>query len=153
MVSAVAHGKGQGTIRAIGLGCRSHEFHRRCIETSEFDVSLTYHDYNLMGTSAEGGVLEHAVKQNVGVFNASINASVAREDNEERAGQMSDWCRERGVDLDTLNLHFCLRERRFASILIGFSRPERVEQNVGAYAETIDEGIWDELERDFGLGQ
>ena len=116
-------------------------------------MSLTYHDYNLMGTSAEGGILEHAVKQDVGVFNASINASVTREDNAERARQMSEWCRANGVDLDTLNLHFCLRERRFASILIGFSRPARVVQNVRAYAERIDEGIWDALERDFGSGQ
>ena len=151
-IAALRKLKEQGTIRAIGLGCRQHEFHRRCIETGEFDVSLTYHDYNLMGTSAEGGVLEHAVKQDVGVFNASINASVARKDNVERAKRMSDWCRQRGVDLDTLNLHFCVRERRFASILIGFSRPARVEQNVRAYAETVDEGIWDELERDFDFG-
>ena len=150
-IAALRKLKEQGTIRAIGLGCRPHEFHRRCIETGEFDVSLTFHDYSLMGTSAAGGVLEHAVKQDVGVFNASINASVARGDNAERAEQLSGWCRERGVDLDTLNLHFCLRERRFASILIGFSRPARVVQNVRAYAETIDEGIWDELERDFGL--
>ena len=152
-IAALRKLKEQGMIRAIGLGCRPHEFHRRCIETGEFDVSLTFHDYNLMGTSAEGGVLEHAVKQNVGVFNASINASVARGNNAERAGQLSDWCHQRGIDLDTLNLHFCLRERRFASILIGFSRPARVEQNVRAYAETVDASIWDELERDFNPGQ
>ena len=152
-IAALRKLKEQGTIRAIGLGCRPHEFHRRCIETGQFDVSLTFHDYSLMGTSAEGGVLEHAVKRNVGVFNASINASVAAGKNAERAGQLSDWCRQRGVDLDTLNLHFCLRERRFASTLIGFSRPARVEQNVRAYAETIDASIWDELERDFGSGQ
>ena len=148
-ITALRKLKEQGTIRAIGLGCRPHEFHRRCIETGEFDVSLTFHDYSLMGTSAEEGVLEHAVKQNVGVFNASINASIAASNNAKRAGQMAAWCRQRGVDLHTLNLHFCLRERRFASILIGFSRPTRVEQNVRAYAETIDEGIWEELERDF----
>ena len=152
-IAALRKLKEQGTIRAIGLGCRPHEFHQRCIETGEFDVSLTFHDYNLMVTSAESGVLEHAVKQNVGVFNASINASVATGKNAERAGQMSDWCRQRDIDLATLNLHFCLRERRFASTLIGFSRPARVEQNVRAYAETIDESIWDELERDFVPGR
>jgi len=152
-IAALRKLKEQGTIRAIGLGCRPHEFHRRCIETGEFDVSLTFHDYNLMGTSAEAGVLEHAVKQNVGVFNASINASVGKRDNAERVARMSDWCRERDVDLDTLNLHFCLRERRFASILIGFSRPARVAQNVRAYAESIDEGIWEELARDLGPGK
>jgi len=149
-IGALRKLKEEGTIRAIGLGCRPHEFHQRCIETGEFDVSLTFHDYNLMVTSAEEGVLEHAVKRDVGVFNASINASVGAGKNAERAGQMSAWCRERDVDLDTLNLHFCLREKRFASTLIGFSRPARVEQNVRAYAEKIDASIWEELERDFG---
>ena len=150
-IAALRKLKEQGTIRAIGLGCRPHEHHRRCIETGEFDVSLTFHDYNLMGTSAEAGVLEHAVKQDVGVFNASINASVGKRDHAERVARMRDWCGERDVDLDTLNLHFCLRERRFASILIGFSRPARVEQNVAAYAATIDAGIWEELARDFSF--
>ncbi|MBT6144425.1 MAG: aldo/keto reductase [Gemmatimonadetes bacterium] len=150
-IAALRKLKQQGTIRAIGLGCRPHAFHQQCIETGEFDVSLTFHDYNLMVTTAAAGVLDHAVQQDVGVFNASINAAVATSQNADRSRQVSDWCREHDVDLDTLNLHFCLRERRFASILIGFSRPARVEQNVQAYAATIDQGLWDELERDLGL--
>ena len=150
-IAALRKLKADGAIRAIGLGCRPHEFHRTCIETGEFDVSLTFHDYNLMGTTAGAGVLEPAVKQDVGVFNASINAATHTERNAERAQQMSQWCRERDVDLDTLNLHFCLREPRFASILIGFSRPARVEQNLRAYEAAIDESVWAELERDFDL--
>ncbi|MBT6150000.1 MAG: hypothetical protein HOH74_31460, partial [Gemmatimonadetes bacterium] len=39
----------------------------------------------------------------------------------------------------------------FASTLIGFSRPARVEQNIQAYTTTIDAAIWDELNDDFGL--
>lgn len=152
-IRALRELKEQGTIRAIGLGCRPHEFHRQCIETGEFDVSLTFHDYNLMVTTAEAGVVEHAVKQDVGLFNASINAAVATGQNADRSQQMAQWCRERDIDLDTLNLHFCLRETRFASTLIGFSRPARVEQNLRAYEATIDDAIWDELKRDFGLGQ
>ncbi len=149
-IAALRKLKAQGTIRAIGLGCRPHAFHRQCIETGEFDVCLTFHDYNLMVTTAAAGVLEHGVKQDVGMFNASINAAVATGQNAPRSQQMSAWCNERDIDLDTLNLHFCLRERRFASTLIGFSRPARVEQNIQAYSATIDDAIWDELEHDFG---
>lgn len=151
-IAALRRLKEEGTIRAIGLGCRPHEFHKRCIETGEFDVSLTFHDYSLMGTTAAAGVLDHAVKQDVGVFNASINASLARPDHAEKAAKMAAWCHQRGLDLATLNLHFSLRQPRFAATLIGFSRPARVEQNLRAYAATIDAGIWDELERDFGSG-
>ena len=148
-IAALRKLKEQGTIRAIGLGCRPHEFHQRCIETGEFEVSLTFQDYNLMLTTAEAGVLEPATKKNVGVFNASINAALSNANNAERARQVSDWCRERDVDLATLNLHFCLRERRFASTLIGFSRPARVEEYVKTYEATFADEIWEELKRDW----
>ena len=150
-IAALRQAKEEGTIRTIGLGCREHEFHQRCIETGEFDVCLTFHDYNLVVRTAEAGVLEHAVKQDVGVYNASINAALSTAKNTERAQQLSAWCRERDIDLASLNLHFCRRDRRVASTLIGFSRPARVEQNVAAYAASFDESIWEELERDLGL--
>ena len=147
-IAALRKLKEQGTIRAIGLGCRPHEFHQRCIETGEFEVSLTFQDYNLMLTTAEAGVLEPAMKKNVGVFNASINAALSNVNNADRARQVADWCRERDVDLATLNLHFCLRERRFASTLIGFSRPARVEEYVNTYEATFSDELWEELERE-----
>ena len=147
-IAALRKLKEQGTIRAIGLGCRPHEFHQRCIETGEFEVSLTFQDYNLMLTTAEAGVLEPAMKKNVGVFNASINAALSNVNNADRARQVADWCRERDVDLATLNLHFCLRERRFASTLIGFSRPARVEEYVNTYEATFPDELWEELERE-----
>jgi D-threo-aldose 1-dehydrogenase len=151
-IAALRRAKEEGTIRAIGLGCRPHEFHRRCIETGEFDVCLTFHDYSVMERSAEAGVLEHAVQRDVGVFNASINAALARPEHAETAAELEAWCGHRGLDLATLNLQFCLRERRFASTLIGFSRPERVAQNVASYQTPVDDAIWAELRRDFGIG-
>ncbi len=151
-IVALRKAKEQGTIRAIGLGCRPHEFHRRCIETGEFDMSLTFHDYNLVVRTAEAGVLEHAVKEDVGVYNASINAALSSAQNAERAQRLTDWCRERDIDRAALNLQFCLREKRFASTLIGFSRPARVEQNLADYSATFDDSIWEELEQDLGSG-
>ena len=152
-LAALRRAKEDGIIRAIGLGCRPHAFHRTCIETGEFDVSLTFHDFSLVDTTAEAGVLETAAEHHVGVFNASINASLARPDTAERSGQLADWCAERNLELPTLNLHFCLREKRFASILIGFSRPARVAQNMEALAMPIDDVVWKELARDFGIGR
>ena len=150
-LTALQTAKEQGTIRAIGLGCRPHEFHQRCIETGEFDMSLPFHAYNLVVRTAEAGVLEHAVKRDVGVYNASINAALSYDQNTERAAQLSDWCRERDIDRAALNLQFCLREQRFASTLIGFSRPARVTQNVADYNATFDESVWEELERDLSV--
>ena len=161
-------------VRHIGLGCRPHAHHRACIASGDFDVSLTFADYNLIERSALAGVLEPAVAADVGVFNASIMlsgalggedpvavaaraAGVAPERVEmtprlRRARWMYDWCAARGLDLHVLNLHFCLRETRFASILLGFSTPARVAQNVAAYRQRIDPALWEELEHDWDDG-
>ena len=151
-LAALLEAKEEGTIRAIGLGCRPHEFHRTCIETGSFDVSLTFRDYNLIDMTAETGMLETATAHNVGVLNASINAALDDQD-PERVRQLAEWCQARDLDLSTLNLHFCLRDKRFASILIGYSRPVRVEQNMKALTVEINETVWAELARDFGIGR
>lgn len=163
--------KEQGVIRHLGLGCRPHAHHRACIATGDFEVSLTFRDYNLIERSALAGVLEPAAAADVGVFNASImlngllggedpiavaarDAGVAPDRVEmtaelRRAKRTYDWCAARGLDLHVLNLHFCLRETRFASVLLGFSTPERVAQNVAAYRQEVDPAVWDELDHDF----
>lgn len=163
--------KEQGVIRHVGLGCRPHAHHRTCMASGDFEVSLTFRDYNLIERSALTGVVEPAAAAGVGVFNASImlngllgggdpiavaaDAAGVAPDRVEmteelrRAKRMHDWCAARGVDLHVLNLHFCLRETRFASVLLGFSTPERVAQNVAAYRQEIDPAVWEELDRDF----
>jgi aryl-alcohol dehydrogenase-like predicted oxidoreductase len=161
----------RGVIGYIGLGCRWHTFHQRCIETGAFDVSLTFHDYNLLSQTAAQGVLEPAAAHDVGVFNGTVNLGgllsgrdpilVADERGwpwreQERFGEqvrgarrLWEWCQARGVNLLALNLQYCLREPRIASTLIGFSRPSRVDEDVAACFEPIADEVWQELYRDF----
>ncbi|MAG14110.1 MAG: hypothetical protein CMN78_05895 [Spirochaetales bacterium] len=170
-LSALKRLKEDGTIGAIGLGCRSHEHHRKCIETGEFEVSLTFRDYNLIEQSALTEVIEPAIENGVGIINASIMVrgflggadpsgdlrtrsgphGKTEEELIAKAQQLWEWCRERNVDLGTLNLQYCLRDSRIASTVLGFSRPARVEQNVKAFFEPISDDIWTELYRDFAL--
>lgn len=171
-LAALTKLKDEGMIGAIGLGCRSHEHHRRCIEHGDFEVSLTFKDYNLAVRTAMPDVIEPAVANGVGVINASImvngllggaeplgmtekaryhgrleNVPVAL------AQRLWEWCRDRDLDLGTLNLQYCLREPRIASTVLGFSSPARIDQNVEAVDAAIDETVWAELYRDFGLDQ
>jgi aryl-alcohol dehydrogenase-like predicted oxidoreductase len=163
--------KAQGMIRAIGLGCRPHEFHRRCIETGEFDVSLTFRDFNLLYQTAAQDVLEPAAAHDVGVFNATvtINGMLSGRDPMEvaakwnwprreqimeeaqRARVLLEWAESREIALLALNLQFSLRERRISSTLIGFSRPSRVEEDVAACFEPIPDEVWRELRDEFSL--
>ena len=158
--------KGRGIIRAIGLGCRRHEFHRRCIKTGDFDVVLTFRDYNLLCQSAVEGVLESAAAHSVGVFNGTatvmgllserdpleVVAQSSRPrwggeggDDVQRARTLWEWCRERDVNLLALNLQYCMRETRITSTVVGFSEPDLVEKDVAACFEPIGDDVWREL--------
>ncbi len=167
-LTALMELKNRDVIKATGLGCRSHEHHLRCIETGAFDVALTFRDFNLVEQSAMRGVIEPALANGVGVVNASIMVGGilggaepmrttdrakfhgrAHEEQLARAQRLWEWCRERNVDLGTLNLQYCLRESRIASTVLGFSNPGRVDQNVEALRVPIDEQIWTDLTRDF----
>ncbi len=151
--------KAQGVIRAIGLGVRSHEFHRRCIETGEFDVVLTYRDFNLLHQTAADGVLKHAAAHNVGVFNGmailygllngsdprEARARAASDDEVQRAVKLWEFAQSKGVSLLGLNLQFCLREPRITSTLVGVANPEQLEADVAAVSEAIPDEVWEEL--------
>jgi aryl-alcohol dehydrogenase-like predicted oxidoreductase len=166
--------KAQGTIRAIGLGCRPHAFHQRCIESGAFDMSLTFGDYNLVRQSAAKGVLAPAAKRDVGVYNATVNMGgllsgrnplelVAEHGTSwrwswdrskeavQQAHEIWQWAQEREIGMLALNLQYAMRNSQIASTLIGFSRPSRVDEDIAAYLEPIDEDVWQELHDEFGL--
>ena len=161
--------KTEGTVRAIGLGVRSHAFHRRIIDTGACDVVLTYRDYNLLHQTALEGVLKPAAERGVGVFNgmtimggllggrnpstvmAGKDNPISEETEIRQAEALWAWARERGVNLWALNLQFCMRQSRIASTLVGASTPEQVETDVGAAQAAIPREVWqalpDQLER------
>ena len=158
--------RARGVIRAIGLGVRNLEFHRRCIETGDFDVSLTYGDYNLLRQDAAAELLPLAWSRQVGVLNGMAvmygllggddPRQIARQANGrfppdlvERAYQLWQWADGRGIDLLALNLQFCARRPWVASTLVGASRPAEIEADARAFAQTVTPQVWREFDRDF----
>lgn len=168
-LEALVELKRQGVVRAIGAGLRSHDFHRRLMETGELDVCLTFCDYNLLDQSAGGGVLEPAAEHDVGVLNGAavmlgllggedpgvVTAKLGRFATEQRVTQATEiwqWCQERGSSVLALNLQFCLREWRVASTLLGAATPAEIEADIVAAFESLPECIWAELRERFGIG-
>ncbi|MCS7061301.1 MAG: aldo/keto reductase [Anaerolineae bacterium] len=165
-LSALIRLREQGVIRAIGLGVRNLAFHRRCIETGEFDVSLTYGDYNLLSQEAAVDLLPLAQARDVGILNGMAimygllggddPRAVARRSNRhfqpalvERAHHLWQWALERGVNLLALNLQYCVRRPWVTSTLVGAACPEEVEDDVRAFTQPISSSIWTALGRDF----
>ena len=152
--------KEEKVIRAIGLGVRSHEFHRRCIETGEFDVSLTHCDYHLLNQSAAAGVLAPAAARDVGVLNGAAVLLGLLSGRDPRtvkrqiwpgAYELWHWAQSRHCSLLALNLQFCLRERRIASTLVGVSNPAELEADVRAISAEVPAQAWQELRERFGI--
>ena len=63
--------KAEGSIRHIGAGVRSHEFHKELIETGHIDIILTFLDYTLLSQSTAETTLPLARQHDVGIILAS----------------------------------------------------------------------------------
>ncbi len=165
-LEALLECKDEGLIRAIGLGCRPHEFHRTCIETGHFDMSLTFCDYNLLDQSAAAGVLAPAAAHDVGIYNGTVimlgllggedprdialrRPGFATPERVQRATALWEWCRARELSLYALALQFSMREPRIATALVGVREPQHLEAAVAAISAEIPAEVWDDLEEEF----
>jgi aryl-alcohol dehydrogenase-like predicted oxidoreductase len=154
--------KAQRVIGGIGLGVRSHAFHRRAIESGRFDLILTYNDYHPLRTAALP-LLELARRHDVGVLNGSPlahglligedpDALVAKgrlrppERDLNAARTLYRWCRERGLPMPGVVLQFCLRQPLIGCTLTGAKTPGELEQNLRGTTTPLPESVWTELE-------
>lgn len=157
--------KGEGLVRAIGVGVHSHDFHRRCILSGSFDVCLTFCDYNLLDRSAAEGLFAVAAAHDVGLINAAAvmlgllgggdprlaKSHLATADRVRRAYDLWRWAATRGISLAALNLQLCLRETHLATTLVGAADPEELQRDLQAVQEPIPDAVWAELGERFGV--
>jgi aryl-alcohol dehydrogenase-like predicted oxidoreductase len=150
--------KEEGLIGYVGLGVRSHAFHRRAIETGLIDISLTYLDYTLLDQSAAQTVMPLAAKHDVGIILASILGSgggslTGREPQENPlAHAMWEWCRDRGIDIRHLAIQFCLAAPIGGMIMPGPGTKGHVEDCYRLATTDVDPDIWRAFRAQFGVG-
>jgi aryl-alcohol dehydrogenase-like predicted oxidoreductase len=150
--------KEEGIIGFVGLGVRSHAFHRRVIETGLADISLTYLDYTLLDQSAAQTVMPLAAKHDVGIILASILGSgggslTGREpQGNSTAHAMWEWCRDHGVDVRHLAIQFCLAAPIGGMIMPGPGTKQHVEDCFRLATTELDPGIWRAFKAEFGVG-
>ena len=154
--------KEQGVIGAVGLGQRSHAFHRQAIEAGRVDVILTYGDYNPIRTTAADWLLPLAAEHNVGVINGSplVFGALNGRDPDQFEGpvwlnlpegekwaarRLFDWCRQRDVPEKAVVFQFCLRQPLIQCTLTGAKNRQEIEENLRAATEPLPENIWGEL--------
>ncbi|TQM37620.1 aldo/keto reductase [Pseudonocardia cypriaca] len=151
----------EGLAEHIGVAGGPVELMERFVRTGEFEVLITHNRWTLLDRSA-GPLLDAAAERGVAVVNAACfgggilaKGSAASDRYAYRTAHpevldavrgMEAACARHGVPLPAAALQFSLRDPRIASTVVGFSRPERVDESV-AHADTeIPEDLWPELD-------
>ena len=157
--------KAEGSIRHIGAGVRSHEFHKELIGTRHIDIILTFLDYTLLSQSVAETTLPLARKHDVGIILASplgmgslTGAEPKVEDErrrnpdaEPKAYAMWKWCQERDVNIRHLAMQFCLAAPIEGVVMFGPADKAQVEDGYEAATADISEDIWEAFEVEFGI--
>jgi len=158
----------EGLIRFFGLGVRSHQLHRKFIESGNADVILTWLDYNLLRQSAKD-LLHLCKERNVGAVIGSPlcmgylsgkdprliprehHHDISKEVDMKKLADMYSWCKERGIDLQQINNRFILDNPGATTVLIGAASPKEVRENIETITNPLDINMYREFLDKFGL--
>ena len=162
-VDALVALRAAGVVGAIGLaGGRVQEM-ARYVDLDVFDVLLVHNRWTLLDRSA-GALLGAALERGMGVLNAAVYGGgvlartgpatgpttygyrPAPPEVSEAIDAMRRVCATYGTDLRTAALQFSLRDDRFASTVVGMSRPDRVASTLEAASQPLPDALWEELE-------
>ncbi|GMA94730.1 hypothetical protein GCM10025881_15540 [Pseudolysinimonas kribbensis] len=122
---------------------------------------LVHNRWTLVDRSG-GDLIDDALERGVGVVNAAVfGGGILADDSGRATGYgyrpappatlkaitaMRDACTRWSTDLRTAALRFSTRDPRFASTIVGISKPERVEPTIAAASADLPDGLWEELE-------
>jgi D-threo-aldose 1-dehydrogenase len=159
-VDALVRLKESGVVGSIGLaGGRVQEI-AKYLALGVFDVLLVHNRWTLLDRSA-GELVAEAVDRGMGVLNAAVYGGgmlaapgtkdplygyrPAPPEVLDAVAAMQAVCARHGTDLRTAALQFSLRDSRFASTIVGMSKPERIGATLDAASAELPDTLWDEL--------
>ncbi len=159
-MDALLRCKDEGLIGHAGVAGGPINLMARYVETGNFEVVLSHNRFTLLNVAARR-LLTLASGRGVAAVNAApfgggmlskgpaavprYAYAAASPDLLARAAAMEAACAREGVPLAAAALQFSLRERSFASTIVGISRPERLSQTLELARLPIPTELWDEL--------
>src|SRR5215216_4613183 len=133
----------------------------RYVKIGMFEAAITHNRYTLINRTAEP-LLERTAQLSVPALNAApyrggilakgpdayarYAYQEAPDELVETVRKISKVCREHGVPLAAAALQFSITDPRVVSIMVGLSRPERVEQTRELAAHPVPDELWPRLE-------
>ena len=160
-VEVLVNLKQEGVIEHLGVAGGPVDLMIWYVETGTFEAAITHNRYTLINRTAEP-LLERAAQLSVPALNAAPYGGgilakgpdayaryayqEAPDELVETVRKMSKFCREHGVTLAAAALQFSITDPRVVSIMVGLSRPERVEQTLELAAHPVPDELWPRLE-------
>ncbi|WP_432843155.1 aldo/keto reductase [Dactylosporangium sp. CA-092794] len=151
----------EGLALHLGVAGGPVDLLRRYVATGAFEALITHNRYTLVDRSA-GELIDFAHGRGVAVVNAAVlgggilakgTAGSSRYAYREAPAEvvaavaaMEEACARHGVPLGAAAVQFSTRDPRIASTIVGFSRPERVDEVVAQASWPIPDELWGELE-------
>jgi D-threo-aldose 1-dehydrogenase len=153
--------RGEGVVKAVGVGVNEVEACVRFAESCQIDCFLLAGRYTLLEQGGLDDLLPLAERQGFsfllgGPFNSGILATGARAgakffyadapaDILDRTRRIERICADHGVPLATAALRFALRHPVVASVATGMVSPDEVARNVAAITAPVPASLWSDL--------
>ncbi|HEX2554633.1 MAG TPA: aldo/keto reductase [Microvirga sp.] len=153
--------RGEGAIRAIGVGLNEAEMCVRFAQAGDFDCALLAGRYSLLQQDALDAFLPLAAQKGIGVilggvYNSGILATGARPGARfnyreappeimAQVARIERVCDAHAVPLAVAALHFALAGPAIASVILGGVTPAEVERNAAALRHKVPQGLWSDL--------
>jgi D-threo-aldose 1-dehydrogenase len=151
----------EGLAEHLGVAGGPVALMERYVRTGAFEALITHNRWTLLDRSA-GQLIDAAAEQGVAVVNGACFGGGILAKGSAASGRyayrdahpdvlaavraMEDTCARHGVPLAAAALQFSIHDPRIASTIVGFSRPERVDECVAQARFEIPDALWPELE-------
>jgi len=150
--------KEEGKARFIGMSCYPMGLLRQAIERCNLDVVVSYCHFNLQNRRLLNELIPIAEAHGVGVLNGSPLAmglltnqgpppwNPASTEVKAACRAAAELCRERGADISSLAMQFCMAEKRIPSTISGASTLGELRANLSACVEVADPELLAEVD-------
>lgn len=153
--------RGQGVIGAVGVGMNGWQMLVDFAEAGDFDYFLLAGRHTLLEQEAQqrlfpvceerdislviGGPYSSGILATGAGPDARYNYAPAPPDVQQRVAAIERVAARHGVSLRALALRFTVGHPVVASVIPGARSVGEVEENVALFAESIPDGVWDDL--------
>jgi L-galactose dehydrogenase len=161
-IPAMRELQAEGKVRFIGITGYPLKMLMEVARLSPVDTILSYCRYNLMTTEMDKILTPFVEQQGIGLINASPLAMgmltqqgvpdwhPASSATQEAARRAVRLCTERGVDISTLALQFCLAHPYVSTTLVGMATVHEVETNLHALTSPLDRDLIQSIRKEIG---